>query len=63
MRRKLTFAVVGLALTATALVSGARPVQANAPKCTDYYCPDGINIAYTCCFLGTRQVCTLEQPC
>jgi hypothetical protein len=64
MRRKLTFAVVSLALTAAALVSGARPAQASLGDCTNYYCPDGISIAYTCCvYGGTQYVCSLEVPC
>ena len=62
MRRKLSFAVLGLALTAVALVSGARPVQANSPKCTTYYCPDG-HVFQTCCLINGVPVCTEPSPC
>jgi hypothetical protein len=62
MRRKLSFAVLGLALTAAALVSGARPVQANTPKCTTYYCPDG-RVSQTCCLINGVPVCNQRSAC
>jgi hypothetical protein len=62
MRRKLSFAVLGLALTTAALVSGARPAQANAPKCTTYYCSDG-KVFQTCCLINGQQVCNNFSPC
>jgi hypothetical protein len=62
MRRKLSFAVLGLALTAAALVSGARPAQANSPKCTTYYCPDG-GVFQTCCLINGQPVCNEPYPC
>jgi hypothetical protein len=64
MRRKLSFAVFGLALTTAALVSGARPAQAFlAGKCTIQYCPDGITIASSCCLWGSQYICSLDVPC
>jgi hypothetical protein len=62
MRRKLSFALLGLALATAALVSGARPVQANAPKCTTYYCPDG-RVFQTCCLINGQLVCNQFSPC
>jgi hypothetical protein len=62
MRRKLSFALLGLALTAAALVAGARPVQANAPKCTTYYCSDGQPFQ-TCCIINGVPVCNNFSPC
>jgi hypothetical protein len=60
MRRKLTFALLSLALTLAALVSGARPAQAGY-GCVTYYCTD-TGCCYSCCFLPNREpICT--EPC
>jgi hypothetical protein len=63
MRRKLSFAALGLALATAALVSGARPAQANAPKCTTTYCPDGTTVFQTCCLINGHQVCNNFSLC
>ncbi|HEX4499439.1 MAG TPA: hypothetical protein VIE43_27445 [Thermoanaerobaculia bacterium] len=62
MRRKLSFAMLGLALTTAALVSGARPAQANAPKCTTTYCQDGSPFQ-TCCLINGQLVCNNFSAC
>jgi hypothetical protein len=65
MRRKLTFAVLGLALASAALISGARPAQASS-HCVNYYCPDGVTVYETCCFLGGSETpfyCSMEVGC
>jgi hypothetical protein len=58
MRKKLTFALFGLALTAAAL----RPAQAaSAVTCVTYYCTD-TGCCYSCCFIPNREpICT--EPC
>ena len=62
MRRKLSFALLGFALTTAALVSGARPAPANAPKCTTYYCSNG-QVFQTCCIINGVPVCNNFYPC
>jgi hypothetical protein len=65
MRKKLTYLGLGLALTFTAMISGARPAQASS-HCVNYYCPDGVAVYETCCFLGgseTPYYCSMEVGC
>jgi hypothetical protein len=60
MKKKLACLGFGLALTAAALVPGARPAAA-----TDWVCTttcDGPACCSTCCTNGFRQICT-ENPC
>ena len=64
MRKKLTYLGLGLALTVTALVSGARPAQAvggYGSYCVTYYCNDA-GCCYSCCFAGAGASAPSPAP-